>query len=68
VPHARSVASPRLGRGRGRGGAVGRSVGRTYIRTYVMCCEAEHLFVVDDSLMVNVTVGCQWALNRDCYQ
>jgi hypothetical protein len=28
----------------------------------------EHLFAVDDSLMVNVTVGYQWALNRDTYQ
>jgi hypothetical protein len=27
----------------------------------------EHLFAVDDSLMVNVTVGYQWALNRDSY-
>jgi hypothetical protein len=22
----------------------------------------------DDSLMVNITVGCQWSLNRDSYQ
>jgi hypothetical protein len=27
-----------------------------------------HLFAVDDSLMVNVTVGCEWPLNRDSYQ
>jgi hypothetical protein len=27
-----------------------------------------HLFAVDDSLMVNVTVGCEWSLNRDSYQ
>jgi hypothetical protein len=28
----------------------------------------EHIFAVDDPLMVNVTVGCQWPLNRDSYQ
>jgi hypothetical protein len=49
--------SPRLGRGRGVAWrADGRVAGR------------EHLFAVDDSLMVNVTVGYQWALNRDNYQ
>jgi hypothetical protein len=49
----RSLASPRLGQGRDvTSGAVGQTDGR----------------VVDDSLMVNVTVGCQWALNRDSYQ
>jgi hypothetical protein len=28
----------------------------------------EHLFAVDDSLMMNVNVGYQWALNHDIYQ
>jgi hypothetical protein len=60
VPRARA-RSPRRGRGRDEtSGAVGRTDGRAAGR--------EHLFAVDDSLMVNVTVGYQWALNRDSYQ
>jgi hypothetical protein len=48
--------------GRGRGETSGRC-GRTW-------CVAgrEHPFAVDNSLMVNITVGCQWSLNRDSYR
>jgi hypothetical protein len=81
VPHARarSLAAPRrasrgrargCGRGRGRGhGVTWRDVtsGRTNERTWCVAGR-EHLFAVDDPLMVNVTVGCQWPLNRDSYQ
>jgi hypothetical protein len=55
VPHAHALT--RLASGEGVAWrADGRVAGR------------EHLFAVDDSLMVNVTVGYQWALNRDSYQ
>jgi hypothetical protein len=49
--------SPRLGRGHGRGVAW----------RGVACGTGLSFFAVDDSLMVNVTVGYQWALNRDTY-
>jgi hypothetical protein len=53
VPHARALA--RLASAEGVG-VVWRGVRGGII-----------FFAVDDSLMVNVTVGYQWALNRDSY-
>jgi hypothetical protein len=67
VCHTRAHVLARLAsaedEGEGEGVFVrtdGRTDGRDVLR--------EHLFAVDDSLMVNVTVGYQWALNHDSYQ
>jgi hypothetical protein len=57
VPHARALA--RLASAEGEGVGVG------------VACRAERAVRCGagvDSLMVNVTVGCQWALNHDNYQ
>jgi hypothetical protein len=63
VCHTRAHVLARLASAEDEGEGEGvfvRTDGRDVLR--------EHLFAVDDSLMVNVTVGYQWALNHDSYQ
>jgi hypothetical protein len=65
--HTRACSPHWAGMGRGRGRDVTCRVESSGRTGDAMCCGREHRFAVDDSLMLNITVGCWWTLNRDNY-